>query len=80
MRSEHWCATDELSEMWCVEYAFEKVNLYDIETRGIDAGHKVIQVFAWPFKSQRVENGKERACWGRMPAFQERIAIPEQVI
>jgi hypothetical protein len=37
------CATDELDKLWSVEYDF-----IIVEWRGLDLGHKVLQVFADP--------------------------------
>jgi hypothetical protein len=33
-----------------------------IESRDIDAGHEVIQVFVGPFEFKTSEGGKDRAC------------------
>ena len=36
-----------------------------VESRGIDAGHKVLQIFEDPLEGKISENGKDRACRGR---------------
>ena len=41
--------TDESDELWCVEFNFIEESYVQLdESRGIDMGHKVVQVFANP--------------------------------
>jgi hypothetical protein len=48
-----WCTSDELDELWCVEYdVIEKGYIQVVESRGIDASHEVVQVFADPLEPQ----------------------------
>jgi hypothetical protein len=52
--------------LWCVEYdIIEESYLKVIESRNIDAGHKVLQIFAVPLEGKICESGKGRACRGR---------------
>ena len=54
--------TDELGEMGSVKYqVMEEGYLQVVEHRGIDPGHKVVQIFASPFDVQLNKNG-ENAC------------------
>jgi hypothetical protein len=65
---QRWRATDKLDQLWRVEYDIieEGYRLF-IELRGINAGHQVVQVPADPFEPKICENGKGRACRGRLP-------------
>jgi hypothetical protein len=61
-----WCAADELVELWGVENdLIEKEYIQLVESRDIDVGHEVVQVFAVPFKPQKSENRKDGACRGK---------------
>jgi hypothetical protein len=52
--------------MWCVEYdIIEEVYPEVVESRGIDAGHKILQIFGGPLEPKPCENGENRACRGR---------------
>jgi hypothetical protein len=65
---ECWRATDELVEFWGVEVnIIEERDLQQVESRGIDPGHKVLQVFVDPFEPKLGESGKDRyrASWRR---------------
>ena len=64
--SRHWSATDELHELWCVKYdIIEEGYVQNGELRGIDAGHKVLQILADPLKRKLCESGEDRASRGR---------------
>jgi hypothetical protein len=44
-------ASDELGELGSVEYKLkEELDVQDVEVRGIDPGHEILQVFANPRK------------------------------
>jgi hypothetical protein len=63
---ECWRATDELVEFWGVEVnVIEERDRQQLESGGIDPGHKVLQVFVDPFEPKRSESGKDRASWRR---------------
>ena len=69
---ELWYATDELREMWGVEYGLLKERyLQAVEYRSrINPGYKLLEVVAHAFKLQLGEGGKGGACWQRrMSAF-----------
>jgi hypothetical protein len=75
--TRHWCATDELGQLWnlwCAEGAIiEKGYPQPVELRGIDVGYKVLQIFADPSEIKRCEDREDRACREReTPAFQIR--------
>ena len=62
-RFQVWCATDELHEMWCVEYdLIEEVYNQAVELGGIDVGHEVVQIFADPSENKLSEREEGRAC------------------
>jgi hypothetical protein len=64
--SQPWCAADELAELWCIEYDVIEEGYFKVaESRGIDVGHEVVQVFAVPFEVKGCKNGEDRACRGR---------------
>jgi hypothetical protein len=47
--SRRWCASNELHKSWSVEYdIIDEEYLQFVETGGIDAGHKVLQIFGDP--------------------------------
>ncbi len=51
----HWCEADELSELSCIEINFfEKDYFQAVESRGMYAGHKVLQIFALTSKPNQV--------------------------
>jgi hypothetical protein len=63
---ECWRATDELVEFWSGEVNIvEERDRQQVESRGIDPGHKVLQVFVDPFERKPRESGKDRASWRR---------------
>jgi hypothetical protein len=63
--SQPWCAADELDELRCVEYdVIEKGYMQVAESRGIDVGHEVVQVFAVPFEVKICKDREDRACRG----------------
>jgi hypothetical protein len=63
---ERWRATDELVEFWGVEVnIIEECNQQLVESRGINPGHKVLQVFVDPFEPKKSESGKDRVSWRR---------------
>jgi hypothetical protein len=52
-----------LGELYCVEYdVIEKYYKQPVESRGIDAGHQIVQVLADFFKPKIGKSGKDRAC------------------
>ena len=58
--TECWCATDELVEFWSVEInIFVEHGQKLVKSRGIDLGHKALQVFADSFKPKGSESGDE---------------------
>jgi hypothetical protein len=63
---QRWSSTDELEELRCVEYdLIEEGNMYFVESRGIDPGQDLLQIFAGPFESNFGETGEDRACQWR---------------
>ena len=74
LRPQRWSSTDELEELWCVEYdLIEEVYVQIVESRGIDSGQDLLQIFAVPFEFNIGETGEDRACRRRgMSAFQDR--------
>src|SRR5450631_649322 len=63
---ECWRATDELIEFWGVEVKIIKErDRQPVESRGVDPGQKVLQVFVDPFEPKLRESGKDRASWRR---------------
>jgi hypothetical protein len=66
---------DEFSEEWTIEIdLIKEIYFHAIESRGIDAGHKVLQIFADPFKPEIRKSREERACRRRW-----RLACPVYV-
>jgi len=64
---ERWCAFDEPGEFWGVESEFiEEGNMKVDESRSIDPGHEVFQVFADPFEHEGRKSREERAFLGQM--------------
>jgi hypothetical protein len=59
--------TDELVKFWGVEVniTIEERGQQPVKLRGIDPGHKVLQVFVHPFEPKKCESGKDRASWRR---------------
>ena len=54
------CGTDEFDQLWCVEQdLIEEGYRQLVESRDIDVGHKVLQVFANPFKQNICEDGED---------------------
>jgi hypothetical protein len=46
----HWCTADEFAKLGCVEFdLIVEGHVQRVESRGIDAGHEVLQVFTVPF-------------------------------
>jgi hypothetical protein len=46
----------------CVGYnIIEEDYVQGVESRGIDAGHEVVQIFGDPLEGEISENGKDRA-------------------
>ena len=72
--TRNWCAADELDQLWRVKDAIiEEVYQRLVELRGIDVGHKVLQIFADSLEVKGRKNGEDRACRGReTSAFQIR--------
>jgi hypothetical protein len=64
---QRWSSTDELEELWCVEYGLiEEGYMQLVESRGIDPGQDLLQIFAVPFESNFCETGEDRTCqWRR---------------
>src|SRR5882762_3993534 len=68
---ETWCSTDELGKLRGVEVDLIKENYAQVaESRGIDAGHKAIQIFTDSSELKIRESRKDSACPSR------RWAIP----
>jgi hypothetical protein len=60
---QSWCSTDELSNLRGVEIDLIEENYVQVaESRGIDAGHEVIQIFADSSELKIRESEKDRAC------------------
>ena len=57
-----WCATDKLDELRCVESSFIETDKHGVESRSVDTGQNVFQVFTDPFKPKSME---DKACWGK---------------
>src|SRR6266852_6223727 len=72
-----WCSTDELGKSGGVEIDLIEENYVGVaELRGIDAGHKVIQIFTDSSKVKIRETGKDRACRRRRTlAFASRVRL-----
>jgi len=61
-----WRATDELVEFWGFEVCINEENCQQqAEVRGVDPGHKFLQVIFHPFVLKICESGKDRANWGK---------------
>ena len=61
-----WYSTDELGKLGGVEIDLIEENYVQLaESRGIDAGHKVIQIFTDSSELKIRESGKDRACQRR---------------
>jgi hypothetical protein len=79
---ESWRATDELVELWGVIIIKEHYR-QPVESRGIDPGHKVLEVSVDPFKPKLGESGEDRASWvKRTSAFlvRRRLRGPEMKV
>ena len=64
--SQRWSSTDELGELWCVEYdLIEEGHTHFVELKGIDTGQDHLQIFAGTFESNFGETGEDGACKGR---------------
>src|SRR5712691_10294068 len=51
-------STDELEELWCVEYdLIEECYMQFVESGGIDPGQDLLQIFADPLESNFGETG-----------------------
>ena len=60
--SECWCTIDELGESWAVEIdLIEERYIRVDESRGVDTGHEVLQIFGNAFEMKSVESGKDKA-------------------
>ena len=58
--------TDELEELWRVECdLFEDGYIHYVESRGIDAGQDLLQIFAGHFEYNFGETGEDKACQRR---------------
>jgi hypothetical protein len=63
---ECWRATEESVEFWGVQV---EVNVMEgsyqqpVKSRGIDPGHKFLQVFVDPFERERLDSGEDKASW-----------------
>ena len=56
-------ATDEFGEVWSIEIdLIEESYIQAVESRGIDAGHEVLQMFVDPFKPEIGKCQEEGAC------------------
>ena len=63
---QHWCAADELNELWYVDYnIIERGYMQGLELRGIDAGHDILKVYDDPLEPKICESGEDGACPGR---------------
>ena len=74
-----WCASDELGELWSVEYELmEEHYMYDVQSRRIDSGDEDLRVFTGPFKP-KINEGEGDRTRGRMwtPGLQERARSRE---
>jgi hypothetical protein len=61
------CAFDELGGFWSVECELVEEGDMEVgESRRIDPGYEVFQVFADPFKREGRERREDRACPGKM--------------
>jgi hypothetical protein len=59
------CATDELDELWRVEYDLIEEGYFQFaKSRGIDASHEILQVFAGPFEPKFCEYGEDERVGG----------------
>ena len=63
---QRWCSTGELEELCCVKYdLIEEGYVQTIESRGIDPGQYLLQIFTGPFEFNSGETGEDRACQRR---------------
>ena len=63
---QRWSSIDELEELWCVEYdLIEEGYMQLVESRGIDLGQDLLQIFAGSFECKDGETGEDRACQRR---------------
>src|SRR5229473_7442847 len=63
------CAADELGELRSVEFELKKEgNIQVVESRGIDPGHNVFQIFADSCERKTGERGEESTCRWRKKA------------
>ena len=63
---QRWLLANELEELWCVEYdLIEKRYFHIFDSRGIDPGQDLLQIFADAFESNFSETGEDRACQRR---------------
>ena len=62
---QRWSSTDELEELWCVEYDLIKEAYTQVVARSrgasIDPGQDLFQIFAGPSESNFGETGEDRA-------------------
>jgi hypothetical protein len=68
-----WCASNELSELWSVEYeSMEEPYIKAVEKGRIDPGHEVLQVLTDPLEAKIRQS--EGRTYGRMrtSAFPDR--------
>jgi hypothetical protein len=70
-------ATDELVEVWGVEVdIIDECYRQRVELRGIDPGHKFLQVFDHPFELKNRESREHRANWRKWTwAFEVRVRL-----
>ena len=68
---QRWLSTDELEELRRVEYELiEEGYFQSVESRGINPGQDLLQIFAGPFGSNLCETREDRAYYRRRrPAF-----------
>lgn len=62
---QRWTSADEQEEfkLWCVEYELIEIGyMQSVESRGIDSGQDVLQIFAEPLESNFCKTGEDRAC------------------
>src|SRR6266852_4757399 len=52
---------DELAEFWGLEFRIKERCIQPAELRGIDPGHKFLQVFVRPVEPKIRESGEDRA-------------------
>ena len=60
---EFWRATDELGQLWGVDYQLMEVDYIQlVEQRGIDLGLEDLQIFGSSFETRHSGNREEGAC------------------